>query len=100
MFAFWNAARSQTTTRVAMLAGERSGNTVTAPIAIYRMTDRLHGSVYVFIQHGSYQVLKADEQPLLDAGDVVLYRGIGDADLRVHRLFLFGGSLTSWMPCP
>ena len=80
VFAFWNAARSQTTTRVAVLTGECSGDTVTAPMAIYRMIDRLHGPVYVFIQHGSYQVLKADEQPLLDAGDVVLYRGIGAAD--------------------
>ena len=28
------------------------------------------------MQHGSYQLVRADEQPLLRSGEVVLYRGV------------------------
>ncbi len=34
------------------------------------------------MQHGSYQVLGVDHQPLLDSGEVLLYRGIEHAEVR------------------
>jgi hypothetical protein len=33
----------------------------------------------VLIQHGSYQWISEEDQPLIEAGEVVLYRGIGKA---------------------
>ena len=34
---------------------------------------------FVLIQHGSYQWISSADQPLIEAGEVVLYRGIGQA---------------------
>lgn len=89
IFAFWNAARERAATRVALLTGRLTGSAaadgVCAPVAVYAACDRLHGPGYVFIQHGSYQRLDVEEQPLLDAGEVVLYRGVGDSDSFVFQ---------------
>jgi hypothetical protein len=79
VFSFWNAARARAVTRVARLLGSAAADSVRAPIAAYAC--RLGGEpVYVLIQHGSYQVIEVDRQPLVDSGDVLLYRGIEQAD--------------------
>lgn len=79
VFAFWQAARARTVTRVGLVLGHAADESVRAPIAAYAC--RVRGEpVYVFMQHGSYQVIEADRQPLLETGDVVLYRGIGEAE--------------------
>ena len=44
---------------------------VTAPLAAYRHTERL-----ILIQHGSYYIGDIQNQPLVDRGEAVLYRGI------------------------
>jgi len=79
LFSFWHAARNKTVSRVVLQFGRASADWVHAPVAAYAC--RLRGEpVYVFMQHGSYQLLEVDQQPLLDSGHVVLYRGIGTAE--------------------
>jgi hypothetical protein len=53
--------------------------TVEAPIAVYRHNTRPSENHYLIIQHGSYQCVPLEEQPDLEAGYVLLHRGIGDA---------------------
>ena len=80
VFKFWNAARTGQVDHVATRLGSNIGETITAPIAVYRHPfgwDKKPG--YVFIQHGSYQIVECQSQPLLEQGYAVLYRGIGTA---------------------
>lgn len=89
LFAFWTAAREDTLTRLALCFGTVDAEAVTAPIAIYAApAARLRGPAHVFIQHGSYQIVEAADQPLLQSGEVVLYRGVGKAE--TGRLFQTG----------
>ena len=78
VFAFWDAARARAVTRVALLFGRTAAASVHAPIAVYACRVRGEG-VYVLMQHGSYQVIEIAQQPLIDSGDVLLYRGIEQA---------------------
>jgi hypothetical protein len=50
---------------------------VEAPIGVYRHPDRWGQKHYLLIQHGSYQYVRVAEQPELEAGHVLLHRGIG-----------------------
>jgi hypothetical protein len=80
LFAFWRAARQRAATRIALLLGSRAEDSVIAPVAAYAARLRFKQLAFVLMQHGSYQILGVDQQPLLDAGEVVLYRGIEKAD--------------------
>jgi len=81
VFAFWQAARERAVTPVAMVVGKRTDVTIEAPVAAYACSLRGDGTVHVMMQHGSYQVLGVDHQPLLDSGEVLLYRGIQQAEV-------------------
>ena len=85
VFAFWQDARRGAVDRSAHHEGTLAGSRIEAPIAVYRHNGRGGATAYVFIQHGSYQCVRTDEQPELEAGYVHLHRGIGDA-----KIFRFG----------
>jgi hypothetical protein len=82
LFAFWAAARQGDARRLAFCLGSVDSETVAAPVAVYSApgTARWRGPACMFIQHGSYQIVEEKDQPLLESGEVMLYRGIGDAD--------------------
>jgi len=99
-FSFWEAARNKVLTPVITRYGSISETTVTAPIAVYAYERRVFGPTYMLMQHGSYQQINFEEQPLLDEGDVVLYRGVQEAaTFRYFQLSvsdLGGQDLNSW----
>jgi hypothetical protein len=81
VFSFWKTARQQTTSGLALCFGSVTADAVTAPVAIYSAPEpRGRGPACVFMQHGSYQIVDAADQPLLESGEVVLYRGLGKAE--------------------
>src|SRR5687767_13898320 len=89
VFAFWQKARGGTVERRVYHEGTLTGRRVEAPIAVYRHNGRHGDMTYVFIQHGSYQCVPADEQPELEASYAHLHRSIGGAKLfRFWRSFL------------
>lgn len=78
--------------RVACHFGRVDTQEITSPVAVYFVRDRLDRSYFLLMQHGSYQLVRADEQPLLRSGEVVLYRGVQKSD--VFRFLRVGhGSL-------
>jgi hypothetical protein len=86
LFSFWRAAREHTPTRLALCFGTVDAEAVTAPIAVYAAPPAYpRGPACVFMQHGSYQIVEAADQPLLGSDEVVLYRGLGEAE--TVRLF-------------
>lgn len=91
MFSFWNAAREGRAVPVAcQFGGVGTDSRITAPLAIYSAQDAGDRACYLFMQHGSYQLVPTGDQPLLRAGEVVLYRGIGRS--RVFRFLRVGHS--------
>ena len=68
LFDFWARARESRAERVALVHGAATADSITAPMAVYRAPAR-RGPGYLFIQHGSYQLVDAGEQPLLYRGD-------------------------------
>ena len=84
LFSFWNAARQGRTMPVARhFGGVGADARISAPMAIYSALDLGGRAGYLFMQHGSYQLVSTANQPRLPAGEVVLYRGIGRS--RVFR---------------
>jgi hypothetical protein len=81
LFAFWENARKGKAERVAVRFGSRANGTLEAPIAVYRHHAPGREHHYLIIQHGSYQCVPVEEQPELEAGDVLLHRGIGSAEV-------------------
>ena len=79
VLAFWALSRQGKVNRVAHCMGGISAETVTAPLAVYRMVSPWRDEVYVFIQHGSYQIVSVVHQPNLESCEVLLYRGLQDA---------------------
>lgn len=48
------------------------------PIAIYQYSPRYKKKdMYLLIQHGSYQLINMKDQPLINKGLIIIYRGIG-----------------------
>ncbi len=76
LFSFWQDARNGRFEEVALVFGTVDGDRIAAPLAIYRIGLAFGGSAYLFIQHGSYQVVRPADQPALEAGAVTLYRGL------------------------
>jgi hypothetical protein len=60
--------------------GVAADGAVTAPIAAYRCARPWRDTPgALLIQHGSYQWLALEDQPFIEEGRVLLYRGIGDS---------------------
>ncbi len=81
LFSFWRQARERRTVRVACHFGTVDAPEATAPLAVYSVHDRLNRRYFLLMQHGSYQLVPADEQPLLESGEVLLYRGLQKSDV-------------------
>jgi len=83
LFDFWENARrgGGTALRYCQL-GVFSEDEVRTPIAAYRYARKLYNTDgSLLIQHGSYQWISLEDQPHIEDGDVLLYRGIGQANL-------------------
>ena len=81
LFEFWNQARRHEIKRMHCSIGALSGDTLHAPVAVYKV--RLphdDSDMWLFIQHGSYQWVRVGAQPHVEDGDVLLYRGIQTAE--------------------
>jgi hypothetical protein len=87
LFAFWDTARRGKLDAVYLANGEAGRDGVTAPLAVYRHPDvrPFAGERLILIQHGSYLIAGAESQPYIDRGEVVLYRGVQDAEVFLLR---------------
>jgi hypothetical protein len=84
LFDFWASVRSGHGAALQRYCqpGVISEDEVRTPMAAYRHDRQLYNTPgSVLIQHGSYQWISHDAQPNIEEGDVLLYRGIGQATL-------------------
>jgi hypothetical protein len=82
LFDFWASVRSGHGAALQRYCqpGVISEDEVRTPMAAYRHDRQLYNTPgSVLIQHGSYQWISHDAQPNIEEGDVLLYRGIGQA---------------------
>jgi len=82
LFDFWTKVRSDAGAALPRYCalGLFSPTEVRTPPATYGYVRKpYYTSGFVLIQHGSYQWISEENQPLIESGDVVLYRGIGQA---------------------
>jgi hypothetical protein len=79
LFAFWRRAREGRLDPVTCRLATIDYDLVVAPLAVYRTFTRCGGPAYLFIQHGSYQIVEMADQNLLEAGEVLLYRGVQES---------------------
>jgi len=80
LFAFWQAARAGTASAVACCYGNKADDSVAAPVAVYATKVRVDRPGYLLMQHGSYQLVEASDQPSIPSGEVFVYRGVGNAN--------------------
>jgi hypothetical protein len=86
LFSFWRQARNGGVRRATCCLGSLTENAVIAPLAVYGPLPGWRGADYLFLQHGSYQLVTAEDQPLVETGEVVLYRGVREAtEFRLFR---------------
>jgi hypothetical protein len=78
LFEFWRQARRREVDRAYLSFGSFVEDRLCAPVAVYRA--RLHphdeSEQWLFIQHGSYQWISSADQPHVEEGHALLYRGI------------------------
>jgi len=81
LFDFWSRARRgpDAAPQRYFELGFVAQNEVRTPLAAYHNVYKPYDAGFVLIQHGSYQWVSLDDQPGIDDGEVLLYRGIGDA---------------------
>jgi hypothetical protein len=79
IFAFWEAARSRPPQQVLECVGIVEQDRVTAPIAVYRTAGALGGPALLLMQHCSYQIVEPADQPQVENGFLLLYRGVQKA---------------------
>jgi hypothetical protein len=82
LFDFWDSARKGHGAALQQHCepGLFSDVEVKAPMAAYRHVRKPHDTVgSLLLQHGSYQWISVQDQPHMVEGEVLLYRGIGDA---------------------
>jgi hypothetical protein len=82
LFDFWTKVRSDGPATLPQYCalGLLSWTAIRTPLAAYRYVRKPYQTAgSVLIQHGSYQWIAEEDQPLIEAGEVVLYRGIGQA---------------------
>lgn len=87
LFAFWQAARNHGVRRIVHCTGAVGAETITAPLAAYLQPSSWRAPEYLLLQHGSYQLVPVEDQPLLESGEVLLYRGVQES--RTFRLQRF-----------
>ena len=82
LFDFWANARrcgGATLQRYCEL-GVIGDSDIKTPLAAYHYVRKPYNTPgFILIQHGSYQWVSSEDQPLIEAGEVVLYRGIEQA---------------------
>jgi hypothetical protein len=81
LFDFWSNARRERGAGLQRYCelGFASQNEVRAPLAAYHHIRKPYNTEgFVLIQHGSYQWVCSDDQPDIEGGEVLLYRGIGN----------------------
>ena len=78
LFEFWKQARRREIDRVYLSLGSFAANILCAPVAVYRAKLGPHdkSDQWLFIQHGSYQWISPADQPHVEEGHVLVYRGI------------------------
>jgi hypothetical protein len=80
LFRFWERARVEHLTCRFSELGILSEQRLKAPIAVYDHAHEYDSTQgLLLVQHGSYQWLDAENQPLVDTGQVLLYRGVEQA---------------------
>jgi len=82
LFDFWTKVRNKGGAALPRYCalGLVSPTEVRTPLAAYGYVRKPYYTAgFVLIQHGSYQWISEEDQPLIESGDVVLYRGIGQA---------------------
>jgi hypothetical protein len=79
LFAFWQAAWNGGVRRIVHCAGAVEAERITAPLAAYLQPASWRAPEYLLVQHGSYQLVPVEDQPLLESGEVLLYRGVQEA---------------------
>ncbi|MHB8817084.1 MAG: hypothetical protein ACYDAE_27995, partial [Steroidobacteraceae bacterium] len=84
LFDFWNNVRSGGGAALQRYCelGSFSPHEVRTPLAAYHYVRKPYNTPgFVLIQHGSYQWISSEDQPFIEAGEAVLYRGIGQASI-------------------
>jgi hypothetical protein len=84
VFDFWEKARSRGGANLQRYCefGFLSEQEVRTPLAAYQYLRRPYQTPgFMLLQHGSYQWISSEDQPLIEAGEVILYRGIGSAEI-------------------
>jgi hypothetical protein len=78
LFEFWAQARRREVARVHLSLGSFTENRLCAPVAVYRakLGSHAESDQWLFIQHGSYQWISSADQPHVQEGQVLLYRGV------------------------
>jgi hypothetical protein len=78
LFEFWRQARRREVDRAYLSFGSLVENRLCAPVAVYRAKLHPHdeSEQWLFIQHGSYQWISSADQPHVEEGHALLYRGI------------------------
>lgn len=91
LFQFWNRARRGDIDTLFVANGTvRPHATLTAPLAAYRhQHDHSFGGNerLILMQHGSYYIGDIKCQPMIDRGELILYRGIQNE--KIFRLYRF-----------
>ncbi len=78
---FWENSRLGNITPIFVHEPPRDLMHFEAPIAVFKYLPKWKCKhYYIFIQHGSYLEIPVSEQPSLEEGNVLLYRGIGTSD--------------------
>lgn len=90
LFDFWSKARGglRAVPQRYYELGFISQNEVKTPLAAFHYARKPYDTAgFLLIQHGSYQWASSEDQPNIAAGEVLLYRGIGDS--RIFRQLRF-----------
>ena len=80
LFDFWGSARKGCGAALQQYCelGHFSDSEVRAPLAAYHHVRKYSDTVgSLLIQHGSYQWISREDQPHIEQGEVLLYRGLG-----------------------
>lgn len=87
---FWNKSRDGNMSPVLIQNVSAGLDNFEAPIAVFKIyphTSYQRRPYYLFIQHGSYLLIPAQSQPLIESGFVLLYRGIGLSNkFRIYQM--------------
>ena len=94
LFEFWNNARQGNMNELFLSNGKLNQKTLISPIGAYlhKRTHAFQQTSLILIQHGSYLITDINEQPEIEDGNVILYRGIQDA--KIYKRVILNNSET------